>query len=509
MSRFLVLKRSASCWPKNTFTYLRGEPVTYVDALDVARRMGAVLKGLHPEPVVATLSGNDPLLLLASFGVAAAGGTSVALGAAAKPEANQAIVEKARPSILLVDEEHRADADRLVELVAIEHVITMDSRAAAPSEFEKLYADATPVGDVAPPALDHIVGFGSTGGTTGLPKVAPATSIAIDMQIANAWGALDLGTYRTVHLVVAPISHAAGSMALILTPAGATHLVLPKFDAGAVIEAIREHQVTDIYLPPTAIYGLLADPEIHGGGLGSLRHIFYAGAPMSAEKLREGIEVLGPVFTQFYGQAEVPLTATCLTPAEHEHALREAPHRLLSAGRPTLFTDLAILNDDDTLASVGQNGEVGVRGNLAMWGYVGDRRRRNDEYHRTGDVGHLDEDGYLYLVDRKRDVIVSGGFNVFPIEVEQVIWANSAVEDCAVIGIPDEKWGEAVTAVVQIKPGMSVSADELIAACREALGPIKAPKRVDFVDALPKSPVGKVLKRDLREKYWVGQERRI
>jgi acyl-CoA synthetase (AMP-forming)/AMP-acid ligase II len=510
MSRYQILRRAAQCWPNETFTFIRDVPLSYADALPMAQRLGSALSELVPKPTVAVLMGNDALVMLTSYGVNAIGGITVSLGAAAKPEANRGIAEKAQPSIMLVDRAHEEDGRAIAAGVpSIKHIVIADSRGAELSELEKMMDNAPLLGDVVPEPAETIVGFGATGGTTGSSKLAPANAWALDTMVANAWSALDLGTYHPIHLVVAPMSHAAGTMATILTPAGATHIIQEKFDAGAVLQAIRTQAITDLYLPPTAIYGLLAHPSAREGGFESLRHIFYAGAPMSAEKLREGLEIFGVVFTQFYGQTEAPLTATCLTPAEHADALVNAPHRLLSCGRPTLFTEIGILNDDGTLAATGENGEVGIRGPLAMMGYVGDRRRTLDEWHRTGDVGHFDSDGYLFLVDRKRDVIVSGGFNVYPIEVEQVLWAHEAVEDCAVIGIPDEKWGESVTAVVQLKPGSSVTADELIALCRDALGPIKSPKRVDFMDKLPKSPVGKVLKRDLRDTYWVGQERRI
>jgi acyl-CoA synthetase (AMP-forming)/AMP-acid ligase II len=161
----------------------------------------------------------------------------------------------------------------------------------------------------------------------------------------------------------------------------------------------------------------------------------------------------------------------------------------------------------------GERGEIVVRGSLVMKGYYNNVEATAEAsafgWHHTGDIGVIDEDGFVYIVDRKKDMIISGGFNVFPGEVEQVLWSHPAVQDCAVIGIPDEKWGEAVKAVVELKPGMTVEADELIRLAKEKLGGVKAPKTVDFVDTLPRSPVGKVLKKTLREPYWVGHERKI
>jgi acyl-CoA synthetase (AMP-forming)/AMP-acid ligase II len=171
------------------------------------------------------------------------------------------------------------------------------------------------------------------------------------------------------------------------------------------------------------------------------------------------------------------------------------------------------MDDDGNLLPRGERGEIVVRGNLVMKGYFNNPEATEEVskfgWHHTGDIGILDEDGYIYIVDRKKDMIISGGFNVYPSEIEQVLWAHPAVGDCAVIGVPDDKWGEAVKAVIELKPGAAATEAEIIALCKEKLGGVKAPKTVDFIDALPRSAVGKVLKKDLRARYWVGRERTI
>jgi acyl-CoA synthetase (AMP-forming)/AMP-acid ligase II len=327
--------------------------------------------------------------------------------------------------------------------------------------------------------------------------------------IANAWAALDFWTYEPRHLIVAPLSHGANGLLNILTASGAHHVIRPRFDRSLVLDLIEDLGITDLFLPPTAVYSLLADPSLEQRDLQTLRHIVYAGAPISAEKLREGLTKIGAVFTQFFGQAEAPLTATCLSPADHVDALEHHPHRLSSCGRPTLFTELAALGEQDELLEHGKLGEIGIRGPLAMAGYVGEPPRSAEQWHRTGDVGYVDRDGYVFLVDRKRDVIVSGGFNVFPIEVEQALWSIPEVEDCAVIGLPDEKWGEAVTAFVLLKEGMNSNETQMIAHCRKVVGPVKAPKSIRIVESLPRSPVGKVLKRELRDQFWTSRDRKV
>ncbi|MGD9865561.1 MAG: AMP-binding protein, partial [Pseudodonghicola sp.] len=261
-------------------------------------------------------------------------------------------------------------------------------------------------------------------------------------------------------------------------------------------------------------YMLLSEPGIETRSFPSLRGFFYAAAPMAVDKLRQCLSIFGPVMVQSFGQAEAPMFCALLTPEDHlvlGDPARE--HRLASCGRPTLLTPVAIMDDDGNLLPRGARGEIVVRGNLVMQGYYKNPEATAEAsqfgWHHTGDVGYLDADGYLYIVDRKKDMIISGGFNVYPSEVEQVIWAHPAVQDCAVIGVPDEKWGEAVTAVIELKPGAEVDPDEIIRLCKQTLGSVKAPKSVTVWDELPRSAVGKVRKKDIRDVFWQGQARKI
>jgi len=215
-----------------------------------------------------------------------------------------------------------------------------------------------------------------------------------------------------------------------------------------------------------------------------------------------------------YGQTECPASIAFLPPDEHFVDGRIAPdERLSSVGRPSPLIRVEILSDDNDILALGETGEICVRGDLVMKGYykAPDKTAEAivDGWLHTGDIGHIDAEGYLHITDRKKDMIISGGFNVYPSEVEQVIWSHPAVRDCAVIGVPDAGWGEAVKAVVELNSGQIVTADELTALCKERLGSVKTPKTINFVTELPRSPVGKVLKKDLREPYWRDANRRI
>jgi len=364
--------------------------------------------------------------------------------------------------------------------------------------------------------LDDVVILSATGGTTGSPKGVMNTHRSAQTFCAHFMiGCPYEADVKPVNLAAAPITHTAGLLSLPCTARGGTVVVLTKPDPAQLLGAIQKHRVTEFFLPPTVIYRLLDIPDLaRTVDFSSLKYFLYGAAPMSVEKLRRAIAVFGPVMMGGYGQTEAPTSISFLTPGEHLVAGQIAPdERLSSVGRPNPLVRVEIMNDANEILPPGETGEICVRGDLVMKGYykAPDKTAETivDGWLHTGDVGHLDADGYLHITDRKKDMIISGGFNVYPSEVEQVIWSHPSVQDCAVIGVPDSQWGEAVKAVVELNAGQDVSADELIALCKDRLGSVKAPKTVEFVDSLPRSPVGKVLKKDLRAKYWQNEARRI
>jgi len=248
--------------------------------------------------------------------------------------------------------------------------------------------------------------------------------------------------------------------------------------------------------------------------MSSVRYLMYGAAPMSVEKLKKAIELWGPIMAGGYGQTEAPAGISNLPPDHHFVSGKLAPDaRLSSVGRPNPLIRVEMMNDDNEILPRGETGEICVRGDLVMKGYYKqpDKTAETiiDGWLHTGDIGNMDAEGYLHITDRKKDMIISGGFNVYPSEVEQAIWGHPAVQDCAVIGVPDEKWGEAVKAVIELNAGQTVTAEEIIALCKEKLGSVMAPKTVDIVPSLPRSPVGKVLKKDLREQYWQASGRKV
>lgn len=362
---------------------------------------------------------------------------------------------------------------------------------------------------------DDTIAVMPTGGTTGLPKGVMNTHRSFQAFCAQFMIAC---SYRTdekiVNLAAAPMTHTAGVLSLPCTARGGTVVVLTKPDPVALLDAIEKHRVTEFFLPPTVIYRLLDMPGIEGRDYASLKYFLCGSAPMSVEKLRRAISVFGPVMMEAYGQTEAPGAIAIKRPEENfiDGTLAD-DERLLSCGRPSPLVRVAIMGENNEVLNTDETGEICVRGDLVMKGYYKAPEKTAevivDGWLHTGDVGHFDRDGYLRITDRKKDMVITGGFNVYPSEVEQVIWAHPAVQDCAVIGVPDPTWGEAVKAVVELNPGTQVSGEELIALCKQKLGSVKAPKSVDFVVSLPRSPNGKVLKKDLRTPYWAQQNRSI
>jgi acyl-CoA synthetase (AMP-forming)/AMP-acid ligase II len=218
--------------------------------------------------------------------------------------------------------------------------------------------------------------------------------------------------------------------------------------------------------------------------------------------------------SQSFGQAEAPMFCTYLSPQDHlVIGSNTKEKRLASCGRQTLQTRVRIMDDEGNILPPNERGEIVVQGNLVMTGYYKNPEATEEVstfgWHHTGDIGYIDEDGYVYIVDRKKDMIITGGFNVYPSEIEQVIWGHPSVQDCAVIGAPDEKWGEAVKAVIELKPGCTLEEEEIISLCKKTLGSVKAPKSVEIWKSLPRTPVGKVRKKDIRASYWSDKERAI
>ncbi|HEY7616475.1 MAG TPA: AMP-binding protein, partial [Terriglobales bacterium] len=361
---------------------------------------------------------------------------------------------------------------------------------------------------------DRLVGLVPTGGTTGPGKGVMVTSLAwgtMTEMATHYWRSDDL---PPVCLNTAPLSHAAGVVAFTMFALGASNVIMPKFDALEVLRNIERFRVTHLFLPPTAFYNLLAHPEVRNFDYSSLRVFLLAGSPVSPDKFKQGVEIFGPCMCQCYGQTEAPMLLTWLDQKTVAAAAAgDHPERLRSCGRPTSAVRLAIMDDSGRIVPPKECGEIVARGSLVTAGYYkmpeATADIRTHGWHHTGDVGYLDEDGYVYIVDRKKDMIVTGGFNVYCAEVEAGIMALPQVHECAVIGVPDDIWGEAVKAIIVLRNGASLTEEAVIAHCKTKLGGVKTPKSVEVWAEIPKTAAGKIDRKAIREPYWASAERQV
>ena len=510
-----LFDRGARLWPERACLVDAAGARSYREVELASHQIANALRAIFaaPEFRAAVLSPNCGIAFEAVLGILRAGGTWLPANARAVAAETQAVLAKHGCEVLFFHSEFSALAVELARsLPALRHLVCLDCATQDWPALRDWCAGQPPRAPAPAIGRDSVAVIKPTGGTTGAPKSVMQTHGNFAAMTANFLASMPFAE-PPVHLVAAPMTHGAGSICFPLLAVGATHVILPKADPGEVLRAIEAHRVNVLFLPPTVIYALLAHPDLERHDYSSLRYFIYAAAPMSVDKLREALRVFGPVMAQTYGQAEAPMLCTFLGPAEHRPDDPAAAARLASCGRATPFTAVEIMADDGSLLEPGATGEIVVRGDLVFKGYYEDPAATaavsTHGWHHTGDIGWRDPQGYVYLVDRKRDLIISGGFNVFPSEVEQVLWSHPAVQDCAVIGVPDERWGEAVKAVVELKPDHATTPGELLAWCRERLGGVKAPKSVEIWELLPRSAIGKVLKKDIRARYWQGRERQI
>ena len=497
------------------------EKYTYGEVDELSARIANALaaRGFEPGMKGAVYSLNSAVAFIAAVGLLRAGGTWIPVNPRNSPRDNVEILVQFGCEAIFFQEAFREPIAEAVEgLGDLLAAVSLDSAGSAAVRLADFIVGAS---TEAPPVErkgSDTLTIPMTGGTTGLPKgvmLSHRNLCAIEYAIGHGYG-----DRRPVILCAAPMTHVGGRIALTSMSSGARFVILEKVDLQVVLHTIERERITDFFLPPTAIYSLLDQPNLGDFDLSSLVGLSYGSAPMSLDRLKQAIRLLGPIMRGGFGQTECPMFIARLTAEEHfeggdPSSGKLAPDRILrSVGRSTVISEVAIMDDDGHLLGPGELGEIVVKGPNVSEGYYGDpaetAKIRRNGWHLTSDIGFLDENRYLTIVDRKKDMIITGGFNVYSSEVEQALLAMPEVALAAVVGIPSDRWGEAVHAVVVTAPGAGTPSEaDIIAAAKERLGGVKAPKSVTFADDLPRTPVGKIDKKKLREPYWAGHSRRV
>ena len=478
--------------------------LTFRQVDEAASRMANVLIGAGVEPAerVGLLIGNGLWTVPLDFALLKARACRVPLNARLSADEHARMLEDAGVRTLVYEAPLAERAGELAERLDGLRTVGMGAgKLDLLAEMES--ASAADPGLPASP--DDVIIALYTSGTTGTLKAAQHTQASYAAIVVNILANLMSPERDDVMLHAAPLIHASGTFVLPFWLRGARAEILGGFDPGAYLAALPE--ATHANLVPTMLQMLLA----LGGtktDTGRLRSVIYGASPMPRPVIAEAIDAWGPIFTQYYGQTEAPLCLTVLAPEDHVGP--DAP--LGSCGQPAVDAEIRLIGEDGTDVAPGDPGEIAVRAPYTMAGYLNAPELNatmflGDGWLRTRDVGRFDERGFLYLVDRTSDMIVSGGYNVYPREVEDALHEHPAVAECAVVGAPDERWVEAVVAFVVLRPGAQATEAELTAHVRDRLAGYKVPKRVEFVPGIPKSGVGKILRRELRAPLWAGVER--
>jgi acyl-CoA synthetase (AMP-forming)/AMP-acid ligase II len=494
-----------------------GGSVTYGEVDLSSARLAAGLQALAAggELKAAVLAPNSATAFIVVLAVVRAGAVWIPANVRNAGRVNAAFLAAADCNCLFYDGSLHEDVEAVLAAApGIAHAICLDGAPLAGHlSLDGVMALSAEAPAEAPDAPDSLVMIAPTGGTTGIPKAVMITNRMWESMIAAAWTCMP-PRGRIAFLVAGPMTHAAGVVALMMMAGGPTFVILRKPGPLETMAAIERHRITHLYVPPTMVHMMMEHPEVRNFDFGSLEHMVISASPIAPEKLRQAIDIFGDAICQSFGQAEAPMFLTFLSNRD----LREEPagvtfDRHASCGRATLGARVEIMDEAGNLLPAGAKGEIVARGSLVFPGYYRNPQATAEVsahgWHHTGDVGFKDEQGFVYIVDRKKDMIVTGGFNVFSVEVEAVILAHPAVRECAVIGVPDPKWGEAIKAVVELKPGEQAGEDELRRLVREALGSVHTPKTVEFWPELPRSTNGKISKGEVRAHFWRGSDRSI
>ena len=515
-----LLTKSARTFPENLAIAHGFKKLTYAQFNLRANRLANALYklGIKQGENIALLQYNYPEMLESMFACFKAGCSAVPINFRLHPNEFSFIIDHSDAKAVIVSPEFNEAIISIRERIPnARHLITLSGAEGELLDYEKMLmaeSDQFTDAEVQP---DNLAWLFYTSGTTGMPKGAMLTHRNLLAMTMNFYADICPGFGPDdVILHAAPLSHGSGLYALPNIAKGAANIILESksFDPELVYKTIQNYRVTNMFAAPTMIKLMVDSPAMGKYDHSSMKALNYGGAPMLVENLKEAMAKLGPCLVQLFGQAESPMTITYLPHRDHVlEGASEQMKRLASTGFQRTDVEVKIFDSKDKELPSGEMGEIVTRSDLVMKGYWRNPEATADTikngWLHTGDMGYMDESGYLFIMDRSKDMIISGGENVYPREIEEVLVQHPAVREVAVIGIPDPKWGEAIKAVVSIVQGKSVTEEELISFCKENIASFKKPKSLDFMDELPKNNYGKILKRELRAKYWEDKDRKV
>ena len=515
-----LLTHSAQTFPDQPALIQGERRLSYAEFNARANRLANALGGLGvgQGDNIALLMYNCTEMLEALFAGFKAGCGVVPINFRLHPNEFSYIIDHSESKAVIVSPEfNQPIAEMRDQMPRIEHRITLSDPGDGFLDYESVLSSGGDVFKDVDVAPDDVAWFFYTSGTTGMPKGAMLTHRNLMAMTMSFYADMcpGFGTHEAV-LHAAPLSHGSGLYALPNIGKAAMNIIPEDrtFDPQKVFEAIQEHRITNFFAAPTMVKRLVESSAVDSCDHSSLKAVIYGGGPMLVDDLLVAIEKLGPCLVQLYGQGESPMTISYLP--QEDHVLdgdADQMRRLASAGYAHVNVEVKIFDANDNELPAGETGEIVTRSDLVMKGYWRNPEAtaetlRNGWLH-TGDMGCFDAQGYLFIMDRSKDMIISGGENIYPREIEEVVIQHPAVREVAVIGVPDPEWGEAVKAVVALNDGQSTTEQELINFCKDHIASFKKPKSVDFIDEIPKNNYGKIVKRELRDKYGKGKGKSV
>ena len=515
MNLWGMVKKGFMNYPDNVCLVHGDQQVTYREFEQQINKLTNALRelGLKKGDAVSILGENSIMVLAAQYALIKSGMIWAPLNFRNHPNEHAHYLNNAESKAVILQEQFAEGITSIRDQVrTCKHFIADGNGYDGMLKYDDLMNGADDKPFLEDVDENDIMGILHTSGTTGKAKGVVHTHRNWTFMAMMVRSMLDIRE-TDVALYIAPVSHGSGALVPPHLMMGVKNVLVSHMDIDLILSIIQKEKISTMWLAPTIIYFLLAWPTIRDYDFSLLRNLCYSSAPMAVEKLKEALDVFGHTFIQAYGLVECPIISI-LEKQEHiVEGSEEQVQRLGSAGREYLLTDIRTIDDEGASVPPGEKGEIIVRSPLVMREYWKNPEATassiKDGWLHTGDMGYLDEEGYLFIADRKKDMVITGGYNVYPKEVEEVIYKHPSVFETAVIGVPDEMWGESIKACVVLKPGMEATEEEVIALCKENLASYKKPKSVDFMDALPKNLTGKILKAELREKYWQGRERQV